>query len=286
MTLTRRIVLFAACVGGLLAVNADVVRALVNLAARNQAASHAVLIPLVTVALIWQERRAVFSAPRSAVVPGLGVALLGTGLLQAGTLSRLPESSGIPLTCMVAGLVVLSTGAFLALFGWEAFRAARFPLLFLAFTIPLPNALLEAATLALKAGSREAVAALFSVTGTPYHQQGFAFALPRFTIEIGDACSGIRSSIALLLTSLMAGHLYLKTGWKKAILVSAVLPMAMLKNGLRIVTLSLLASHVDPGFLTGKLHHEGGFVFFLLTLLLLAPLFALLSRSEPAPAAG
>jgi exosortase len=286
MTLTRRTWLFAASMVGLLAVNAGVVRALVDLAARNQAASHVVLIPLVTFALIWQQRRSIFSAPRSAVAPGLGIALLGSGLLLAGGLSRLPESSGIPLTFMVAGLVVLSIGVFLALFGRDAFRAARFPLLFLAFTIPLPSALLEAATLVLKAGSREAVAALFSLTGTPYHQQGFAFSLPHFTIEIGDACSGIRSSIALLLTSLMAGHLYLRTGWKKAILVTAVLPMAMLKNGLRIVTLSLLASRVDPGFLTGKLHHEGGFVFFLLTLLLLVPLFALLSRSEPAPATG
>ena len=106
--------------------------------------------------------------------------------------------------------------------------------------------------------------------------------LPKFVIEIADECSGIRSSIALLLTSLMVGHMFLRTWWKKALLVAAIFPMAMLKNGIRIVSLSLLASYVDPGFLTGQLHHDGGIVFFLLSLALLAPLFLLLCRSDTA----
>jgi exosortase/archaeosortase family protein len=61
-----------------------------------------------------------------------------------------------------------------------------------------------------------------------------------------------------------------------------ILPIAVIKNAIRIVALSLLAMHVDQSFLTGQLHHEGGFVFFLLALGLLAPLFVLLKRSEGA----
>jgi exosortase/archaeosortase family protein len=64
-------------------------------------------------------------------------------------------------------------------------------------------------------------------------------------------------------------------------LVIAGLFVMILKNGVRIVTLTLLASYVDPGFLYGKLHREGGVVFFVLGLLLLAPLVWILQRSEP-----
>jgi exosortase/archaeosortase family protein len=82
------------------------------------------------------------------------------------------------------------------------------------------------------------------------------------------------------MTSLLAGHLYLTTGWKRALVVLMVVPFAILKNGARIVALSLLAIHVDPSFLSGALHHEGGIVFFLIGLAVLAPFFAALCASE------
>jgi exosortase/archaeosortase family protein len=56
--------------------------------------------------------------------------------------------------------------------------------------------------------------------------------------------------------------------------------LAVLKNAIRIVALTLLSIHVDPGFLTGQLHHEGGFVFFLLALVLMMPILALLRGLE------
>jgi exosortase/archaeosortase family protein len=70
------------------------------------------------------------------------------------------------------------------------------------------------------------------------------------------------------------------------VMVLAILPLAVLKNGIRIVTLTLLAIHVDPGFLSGQLHHEGGIVFFLLSLAMLAPLLFILRRYEVARPAG
>jgi exosortase/archaeosortase family protein len=83
-----------------------------------------------------------------------------------------------------------------------------------------------------------------------------------------------------MLTSLLAGHMFLSTPWKKALLVIVILPLTVLKNGIRIVTLCLLAMRVDPSFLTGQLHHEGGIVFFMVTLLIVFPLFAWLCRNE------
>jgi len=166
-------------------------------------------------------------------------------------------------------------------FGRRAAREALFPLLFLGFTIPFPAVLLDWAVRVLKRGSTEMVEALFTLTGTTFHREGFVFTLPSVSIEVADECSGIRSTIALLLTTLLAGHAFLSTGWKKAVLVVAILPLTILKNGIRIVGLTLLAVHVNPSFLTGQLHHEGGIVFFVMALVMLEPLFYLLRKSEP-----
>jgi exosortase len=259
----------------LLAVNATTLGALVHLSRADETASHLVLIPFVSLALIYVERDSIFAEAQSAW--GLGLALVATGL-GLSVWAGFAQHDG--LSVAVAGLVLSWVGGFLAIYGGKPARSALFPLLFLAFMIPMPGGLLAALTLFLKSSSADVVAVLFTLTGTPHHREGFVFHLPTFVIEVADECSGIRSSIALMLTGLLAGHLYLNSWSRKAILAAAIIPAAILKNGIRIVTLSLLAEHVDPGYLTGELHHEGGIVFFLFTLALLAPLFLLLQRSD------
>jgi exosortase/archaeosortase family protein len=100
------------------------------------------------------------------------------------------------------------------------------------------------------------------------------------SIEVAQECSGIRSSISLLVLALLVSHFAFRPFWKKLVFVTAGLLMMVVKNGVRIVTLTLLANYVDPGFLFGRLHHEGGVVFFLLGLALLWPVYWLLSKSE------
>jgi exosortase len=156
--------------------------------------------------------------------------------------------------------------------------------MFLAFMIPLPDVVINGATSLLKRGSANLVGAFFTMIGTPYHRQGFVFNLPGLAIEIADECSGIRSSIALALTALLASHRFLAQSWTRTVLVVAILPIAIIKNAVRIVSLSLLAIHVDASFLTGQLHHEGGIAFFLLALGMLLLLYLMLRRYEaPTP---
>jgi exosortase len=266
----------------LIALNARVLHALIELSLRDGTASHLVFVPFVTAVLIWLKRESVFRPVRSFGAFEIGVFVVAGALAWAGCMLWASHSGQDALSASVGALVVLWVSGFLLCYGRAAFRAALFPLLFLAFMIPMPRTLLDGVTLFLKTGSTDVVAGLFTLTGTPYLREGFIFSLPKFAIEIADECSGIRSSIALLLTSLLAGDMFLKTGWKKILLVIAIVPTAVVKNGIRIVTLSLLASYVDPSFLTGQLHHEGGFVFFLLALLILSPLFVLLRNSEAA----
>lgn len=273
-----RAILFGIGVLVVALINAATLRALADLGSGNPTASHHVAIPLVTLVLLYLGRDSVFANQRPALVTGALVLLSGFALSFGSRLG--PGDSTVTLSIGVAGVALSWVGVFLMCFGVPAARAAMFPLAFLVFMVPMPQVAVDTATRFLKAGSADVVSALFSLTGTPFHRDEFVFSLPAFVIEIADECSGIRSSIALLLTSLLAGYWYLTKPWTRIVLALAIVPAALLKNGIRIVALSLLAMHVDPSFLTGQLHHEGGIVFFALTLVLLLPVFAWLHRSD------
>lgn len=269
---------FAAYTICLLVPHASIVRALVDFSQQDVTASHVILVPFVSIALIYMNRAAIFSSVTTALGLGLPIIAVGIALSLAGQFAVVDATNALGVSA--AGLALSWIGGYVLFYGASAARAALFPLVFLAFMIPPPDVAVDAATQFLKTGSTETVAQLFTLIGTPYYRQDFVFSLPSVTIEVADACSGIRSSLALLLTSLIAGYLQLRTGWAKTILVLAVLPVALLKNAVRIVALTQLAIHVDPSFLTGQLHHEGGIVFFLLALGMMAPIFLALQRLE------
>jgi exosortase len=278
MTFVLRTALFLAFCALVVAGNLPTLQALFEFSNQNATASYVLLIPLVTVALVYQERDSIFSDVRIDWPAALPFIVAGAALMGAGALGRPSMAADLPVR--VAAIVLLWIGGFLLFYGHAAARRASFPLAFLLFTIPIPATLLAVAVQVLKQGSTEAVTALFTVTGQVYHRDGFVFSLPGVVIEIADECSGIRSSIGLLLTSLLAGHVFLIKAWTKSVLILAVLPMAILKNAIRIVSLTLLSIHVDPGFLTGQLHHEGGIVFFALALALTFPILVLLRSLE------
>jgi exosortase len=148
--------------------------------------------------------------------------------------------------------------------------------------VPLPDVILERATYALQAGSTEITYLIFQMVGTPVSRHGFLLSVPGVTIEVAKECSSIRSSIALFITCLLAAHLYLRTGWKKFVVVVLALLLSVVKNGIRIATLTLLSIYVNPDFLSGKLHQQGGFLFFLLALLILLPVFLWMEKSDKA----
>jgi exosortase len=266
----------------LIALNARVLRALIELSLRDSTASHLVLVPFVTAALIWIRRESVFRAVRSFGPFEIPTFVVVGALTWAGITSWASYGGQDALSASTSVVFVLWVSGFLLFYGHTAFRSALFPLLFLAFMVPIPTALLGSATQFLKWGSAEAVDGMFALSGMPFHRNGFVFELPKFAIEIADECSGIRSSIGLVLTTLLAADMLLKTGWKKALLVALVIPMVIIKNGIRIVTLSLLGTYVDTSFITGTLHHEGGIVFFLVALAIMLPILVWLHRSERA----
>src|ERR1017187_2809120 len=110
---------------------------------------------------------------------------------------------------------------------------------------------------------------LFNLAGVTALRNGLEISLHKTTIEVAKECAGIHSTLAIFIISLIFGHLYLPSVWKKVVLVLFALPVVCVTNGLRIAGLTLLAEYVDASYLHGNLHHHGGVGFFLLALLFL-----------------
>jgi exosortase len=257
-------------------------RSLVQLALASDEYSHILIVPFISIVLVWMERERLFpvlepNRSSAAVLFCVG-ALLGAFGWRSPSLSAGRDWLGLA----ILGFLCLIWAGFLFFYGASAFKAGLFPLLFLLLMVPLPGFLLDRFIVWLQVGSADVAEWVFQLSGTPVLRQELIFALPKVTIEVAKECSGIRSTQALLITCLLAGHLFLRTNWRRTVLLAAAVPVLIIKNGVRIATLTLLAVHVDPSFLTGHLHHDGGFVFFTLGMLILLPLLWWLQKTEAA----
>jgi exosortase len=242
--------------------------------------THILLVLPVSLILIFLEGRNLAAEARYA--PGIGLTLLGLGVATAaaGTSGRLALGESGVLSVSILALVVVWMGCVLFTYGTQVFRSLLFPLLFLFLIVPVPVSLLERAVFYLQEGSTELSFLLFRFSGVPVLKQGFVLSMPSLSIEVAKECSGIRSSMMLLVTGLVMSHLFLRSFWSQATFVFFIVPMAVIKNAVRIFSLTMLAMHVDPGFLTGRLHHEGGAVFFILALVGMLGLLLVLQKAE------
>lgn len=242
--------------------------------------SQTVLIPLLCGYLLWNQRERIFAvqsfAPRKAAPFAAAALIASFAALYLHSQGHAYLFSAISLLAAIT-LVIAS---FVALFGWAALRRAAFPFVMLLLALPLPELLIQRIISILQAQSAWLSAVLFSMLGIPVYKEGIMLSVPGVTIEVARECSGINSSIALVLTMLLVARESLNSNWRRAVLVASSIPLSILKNAIRITTLTVLALRVDPGFLTGRLHHEGGFVFYLIAMALMYPIWKLLKRGD------
>jgi exosortase len=165
-------------------------------------------------------------------------------------------------------------------FGSRVARLFLFPLCFLFWLVPIPTPLLERIIAIWQHGSAISASLMFSALGIPNTQDGVMLSIPGLNLEVAQECSSLRSSLMLIVTSMVLAQLFLQSFWRKTVVVLAAIPLSIAKNGVRIFTISMLGTRVDPGFLHGNLHRHGGIVFFLLALFAVVLLLWLLGRSE------
>lgn len=247
------------------------------LALRVDEYTHLLLIVPISVSLIFSERDLLKLAPEPAV--GLGSFLLIAAIL-IGVFSHTISQIDVELSFNMLAIVIWWIGSFVLCFGSHVARLFLFPLCFLFWLVPIPAPLLEKIVAIWQHGSAISASLLFSTLGIPNTQDGVMLSIPGLNLEVAQECSSLRSSLMLIVTSMVLAQLFLRSFWRKTVVVLAAIPLSIAKNGVRIFTISMLGTRVDPGFLHGNLHRHGGIVFFLLALGAVVLLLWLLNRSE------
>jgi exosortase C (VPDSG-CTERM-specific) len=253
---------------------------LIEQALQSQLNSYIPLVPLIAAYLLYVRRPALARPYRTSIAGALILSCIAVAALGAELVwhERLTINDGLVLTTL-AYVSIIAAGGFLFL-GETWMAAAAFPMGFLIFMVPLPDAAVGALESLSVLASTQVAAFFFRMTGTPTVRDGAVFMLPGIVIEVAQECSGIRSSWVLFITSLVAAHLLLATTWRRLILVAFVIPLGIVRNGFRILVIGLLGIYVGPQMLDSPIHHQGGPLFFLLSLVPLYTLLWWLRRSE------
>jgi exosortase len=255
-------------------------RRLISFSLTYDYGSHIIIILPVSAYLIYAKRGEIFSRVRTGFFAGSGAFLAGIALWCLAQKHSPASVPGNGFSLLILAIVTVWLAGFILIYGTSAFAAAAFPLLFLLLLVPIPEFLVDEIIFLLQAGSAGVAYWLLKLLGVPVFKQAVTLQLPTLTIEVAKECSGIRSSLGLLITTLLIVEFALRTGWRRLLLVLSTVPILIFKNGVRIVAICLLSIYVDRGFLHGWLHTSGGIVFYLLGLALLVPILAALRKSE------
>jgi exosortase len=232
---------------------------------------HGFFVPLFAAYILWQDRSFWQRVPRRPSNWGLVVMAGAVGLLMVGSL-------GAELFTSRFSLLVLLGGMVLYLAGWQMLRAVSFPLCFLFFMIPLPVIVYNELTLPLQLVSSRFAVHCLGLLQVPALREGNMIFLPNYTLEVVDACSGIRSLMSLLALAVAYGYWVQERSWVRLTLVLMMVPIAIISNGLRIVGAGLLAYRIAPQAAEGFFHAFSGWLVFMCALLFMLLLHRLLRR--------
>ncbi|HEY1903547.1 MAG TPA: exosortase/archaeosortase family protein [Terracidiphilus sp.] len=250
------------------------------LSLRDDEYTYLLLILPVSAALIFLEWRQLRATITLSVRAGFAFLVIAGLIACSGLGWSASLSADMQLSIRMFALVLSWIGAFVLCFGSRASRLVLFPLCFLLGLVPLPQLVVHMIVALLQQGSAWAAHALFAVFGVPVAQDGVLLTIPGLTLQVAQECSSIRSSSMLLVTTMVLAQLLLRSPWRKALVIGLAIPLSVAKNGLRIFTIAMLGTRVDPGYLTGKLHHQGGVVFFGITLIAVFALLWIFRKGE------
>ena len=247
---------------------------------QNELHSYIPLVPFVVGYLLYARRSILPVAGKSSIAGTVATTAAACLALCVAARFRDSLSANDRLALLAfAYLCLVSAGGFLFL-GATWMVAAAFPMTFLAFIIPLPDAVVAWLENASVLASADLSASFFRMTGTPILRDGTVFALPTIVIRVAQECSGIRSSWVLFITSLLTADLFLQTGWRRILVVAFVIPLGIVRNAFRILVIGLLCVHIGPQMIDSVIHHRGGPLFFAISLIPLFLLATWLRRQE------
>jgi exosortase len=229
--------------------------------ATDENMGHGFFVPLVAGFIAWQRREQLLATPRKP--NNWGLVLIGWAALQelAGTLGAELFTARLAFVIALFGVVLYAGGK-----PWV--KILLFPLLLLLFMIPIPQILYARLTLSLQMIASALGEWLIELMGIPVIREGNLLRLPSQTLDVAEACSGIRSLLSLGFLSLVYGYFADKSVWMRWALLIATVPIAITANGIR-VGLTGLMSQIDTKLAQGLYHEMEGYIVFIVALVAL-----------------
>jgi exosortase len=256
MTVTRRALLALGLVASVtVLVYFPVLTSLVRQWASDDNYSHGFLVVPFAVYFAWLRRRDLAALPLRPHWFGLAVVLGSLALLLAGRL-------GAELFLARVSLIGLIAGTVLFLYGPSHFRVLAFPIAFLLLMIPLPAVVFNQLAFPLQLLASSAGETVLSASGIPVLREGNILVLPTTTLEVVQACSGIRSLVSLLTLAIILGKLTEPRLWARVALALLALPVAIAANAARVAGTGLAAEWISPQAAEGFFHEFSGWLMF------------------------
>jgi len=233
--------------------------------------SHGFLIPFMSGYFVWERREKLRAL--SPVPSVWGIGLLGLGLLML-----VIGSLGAELYLQRSSLIVVLAGLVLLLRGRESLRVLAFPIAFLFFMIPLPAIVVNTVAFPLQLFAAQTATFCLYNFGIPVLREGNVILLAGTTLEVAEACSGIRSLQALLALGTVYGYFSQRVMWKRWMLVLLSIPIAIVANAFRVTGTGVLANYWGVEAAEGFYHTFQGWLIFVIAFVLLLGAGAVLSR--------
>jgi exosortase len=236
--------------------------------------SHGFLIVPLAMFFAWERRRRVGAAPNAPSWAGLLLVLAALALVIVGTL-------GAELFLTRVSLIVMIAGALLFLHGWSRLRILGWPLAFLLLMIPLPAIVFNQIAFPLQLLASRVGTTAIQACAVPVLREGNVIILANTSLEVADACSGIRSLIALLTLGIVYGYFADPRPWMRVVIALATIPIAIAANAARVAGTGVLAHYYGPQAAEGFFHTFSGWLVFVAAFLMLFVLVRALARLWP-----
>jgi exosortase len=238
--------------------------------------SHGFLIVPFALFFAWERRARLTAEPLRPAWSGLAVFVLGLLLLMAGLL-------GSELFVSRVSLIVTLTGLIAFLYGWRHVRIVAFPLAFLLLMIPLPAIIFNQIAFPLQLLASRVGQSAIAACHIPVLREGNVLILSNTSLEVAEACSGIRSLVSLLTLGLVYGYFMDSRLWVRTLVVLSTIPVAIVSNGARVAGTGMAAHWIGPAAAQGFLHEFSGWIVFIVAFLMILGIRALIVRIAPPP---
>jgi len=236
--------------------------------------SHGFFVPLFALFVLWDTRHRIAAVPTRPSWSGTLLLMFGLLLLILGTLGAELFLSRTSFLVVIAGIIVL-------LWGWKVFKAMLFPWAFLTLMIPIPAIIFNQLTFPLQIFASKIAGWSLPLMGVPVLREGNVIQLPAMTLEVAEACSGIRSLLSLVTLAVIYGYLVTDSNRMRILLAVSAIPIAVAANSLRIVGTGLLVQYWDPAKAEGFFHSFSGWLIFVVSLGMLFLLHKVLEKILP-----